>query len=77
LEEPTWHLTDEAPSSIAQELPAIVECLLRLAEEVYATSLIKQETPIALEIVEIPEAERDPKAPVRFNVQSVNPRPAA
>lgn len=66
LREPSWNLTDEPPYIISTILPAIVELLLRLSEELYVTSLIKQYTPIDVKIEDIPEEQRDESAPVRF-----------
>lgn len=66
LNEPVWWLTNEQASLVANDLPAIVDCLLRLSEELYVTALIKQDTPIAVMIEEIPEKQRDKSAPVRF-----------
>jgi len=66
LSEPLWWLTDDPPYIVSAVLPTIVELLLRLSEELYVTSLIKQKTPIAVKIEEIPEEQRDKSAPVRF-----------
>lgn len=66
LSEPLWWLTDDAPHIVSVVLPIIVEQLIRLSEELYVTSLIKQKTPIAVEIKEIPEENRDKSAPMRF-----------
>ena len=66
LVEPHWQLTGDPSSSVAADLPVIVDYLLRLSEEVYVCSLMKMKTPIVVEIVEIPEPERDSTAPVRF-----------
>ncbi|MCJ7778069.1 MAG: hypothetical protein MUP16_07140 [Sedimentisphaerales bacterium] len=66
LSEPLWWLTGDQPHTIDRDLPTIVDCLLRLSEELYVTSLIKQETPISVKIEEIPEKNRDKSAPVRF-----------
>jgi len=66
LAEPLWWLTDDRTHIVSEVLPIIVELLLRLSEELYVTSLIKQKTPIAVEIKEIAEENRDKSAPVRF-----------
>lgn len=66
LREPSWHLTDDRPNIVSTVLPTIVKQLLRLSEELYVTSLIKQYTPIDVKIEEIPEEQRDKSAPVRF-----------
>lgn len=66
LKEPLWWLTDDQPHIVSTVLPMIVEQLLQLSEELYVTSLIKQDSPMAVEIKEIPEENRDKSAPVRF-----------
>jgi len=72
LAEPLWWLTDDPPYIVSAVLPIIVEQLLRLSEELYVTSLIKQKTPILVEIKEIPEDNRDKSAPMRFRATGLS-----
>ena len=72
LSEPLWWLTDDKPRIVSVILPIIVEHLLRLSEELYITSLLKQKTPIAVEIKEIPEKNRDKSAPIRFRATGLS-----
>lgn len=66
LSEPLWWLTDNDPYIVSAILPVIVDNLLRLSEELYVTSLIKQKTLIDVGIEEIPEEDRDKSVPMRF-----------
>lgn len=75
LRDPIWCLTGESPRLVSRNLPAIVDCFLRLSEELYVTSLIKQDTPILVKIEEIPQEERDPSAPVRFQAIGLGVKP--
>lgn len=66
LSEPLWWLTGDDPDTVSEVLPVIVDSLLRLSEELYVASLIKQKTLITVGIEDIPEENRDKSAPMRF-----------
>ena len=64
--DPSWHLTGDESSSIIEDTRILIENILRLAEEILVSSLGVRfpDTPVMAK--EIPEHNRDVKAPVRF-----------
>ena len=66
--EPSWWRDAESASPIADEMSVIMDNLLTLFEEFVVDGLMRLFPDGPLVIYEVPEAERDPKMPVRFRV---------
>ena len=64
--EPVWYLNDDERTSIVQEMGVMVSNLLTFCEETLILCLERFKKHRPLVVVEIPEAERDPAGPVRF-----------
>ena len=63
---PTWGHESERPVLIAPEMEAIVSNLLHLYEDLLSGLLLKLEGADWLQVVEIPEEQRDPVSPMRL-----------
>jgi hypothetical protein len=67
LQKPAWHLNDFPAVEMAEEMGQFCHCLLIFSEELLALLIEKHLRPI-FQIVEIPEAERNPMMPTRLKV---------
>jgi hypothetical protein len=76
LIEPSWGLSGEAESLLAEDMSAIIEGCLQLGEEIIAQLFYKQKLGFPLAISVIPEEERDPRCPKRHRVAIENNSPA-
>lgn len=66
LIQPSWAQGEEEPVPILPEMALVANHLLHFYEELLAGLLIRLEGASWLQIVEIPEAERDPSMPIRL-----------
>jgi len=68
IQEPTWHLNDEKPCLIADDLNTYLWNLLEFSEDLLAVCLMSLEEKFPLVIGTVPEEERDPECPIRLRV---------
>lgn len=66
--EPTWHLNDESPASIAHDLLTNTVNLLEFCEDMLVVCMINKGIPSMLRVAVIPEKERNPSAPIRLRM---------
>ncbi len=66
--DPSWFLTGDEPTSIIEDTRILLENVLRLAEEILVSSLRHLFQDVPIDIIEIPEAKRNPNSPVRFSL---------
>jgi len=66
--DPSWFLTGDEPTSIIEDTRILLENVLRLAEEILVSSIRYLFPDVPVDVIEIPEAKRDPNAPVRFSL---------
>lgn len=66
--EPTWHLNDEPPASIAKDLLTSTVNLLEFCEDMLVVCMINKGIPKILRVTRIPEEERNPSAPIRLRM---------
>lgn len=66
--EPTWHLNEEPPVSIAQDLLIKTVNLLEFCEEILVICMINKGVPNMLSVAEIPEENRNPSKPIRLEM---------
>ena len=74
LQEPTWALLSEPPSQLLPDMATIIECIIRLAEDILVICLLKNRGKFPLYIYEIPEEERDRTCPIRLRVGIRQPK---
>ncbi|NTU73669.1 hypothetical protein HGB07_05910 [Candidatus Roizmanbacteria bacterium] len=65
---PTWHLNENPPTPIHNDIQVILRNILEFSEILFVLILQTIESPFPLKFYEIPEKEREEKAPVRFGV---------
>ncbi len=65
---PIWHLNDNPPSSIHNDVQVILRNLLEFSEILFVLILQTVNSPFPLRFFEIPEKDRREEAPVRFGV---------
>ena len=69
LATPSFHLDDDPPGNLTGELAHIVDSLLELAEDLLLSCVYRTTKHLGMiAFYLIPEAERDPKSPVRMTV---------
>jgi hypothetical protein len=68
LAEPAWCLSGDDPTPMLDDMQTITEGVLRISEDVLSICLLKNRGAFPLYIYEIPEANRDPKCPIRLRV---------
>lgn len=66
--EPRWSLNDDKKISIIQEMEVMVSDLLTFCEDTFVLNIERFKKPFPINIVEVPDAERDPVCPVRFKI---------
>jgi hypothetical protein len=76
LSTPVWWQGNVAPTEIAIDMRAYCHNLLTFFEELLVLSLLKVNSHPFASIAEIPEAERDPRAPKRFRTVLTIPLPS-
>lgn len=64
--EPVWFMNGEQPSSIVIDMKTTLHNLLGLSEDILVVAYVQSNPDSALQFAEIPEAERDPKCPIRI-----------
>ncbi|MBU1706122.1 MAG: hypothetical protein ABIJ25_01655 [Pseudomonadota bacterium] len=65
---PAWHLNDEPRAAVLTDFETFITNLLEFAEDLFILSLEKFNKKFPIVVVQIPEAERDPKCPVRLRM---------
>lgn len=68
VSEPTWRREAEQASAIVSDMTMIMDNLLTLFEDILTDALTRLAPDGPMVIYEVPEAERDPKMPVRYRV---------
>jgi hypothetical protein len=66
--EPQWYLNTEEQGPIASDMLVLVDNLLTLCEQTLILCLNKFKKDFPILIGEVPEAERDPRCPVRYKM---------
>jgi hypothetical protein len=66
--EPVWYLNSEKKIPLAHDMDVFVKNLLTFCEESLLLCLEKFPSKFPVGVTEIPEAERDPKCPIRFQI---------
>lgn len=66
---PTWRRNQDPPSSISEDMEAMIDNTLRFTEDLLVHCLLaSRSTGIPIKILEIPENERDPNCPIRLTI---------
>lgn len=71
IRRPVWHLNDEAPSRLVEDMEGLCEQMLVFADELIAL-IVDRNLPPLFQLYEIPEDSRDPQVPKSF-VVSLSP----
>jgi hypothetical protein len=65
---PRWHRNKDAKTLLHNDLPVMLENILRFSEDLLAVSLIQVGSKFPMVIYEVPEEERSPEMPIRLKV---------